>query len=281
MDEKTTRWLLAVALVIQLFLLSAQVRSAEPDRSVLESALVRMVSPVARTVKASVGGLSNSREYLKSRRRLREENRQLRTEVDELRRERVRSFGIEDELGRLSSALRYERLRGSRPRVADVVHLDYRSWQQTLVLYAGPEGAERQQPVVTASGLVGRVVVPAGSYAKVQLVTDRAASVGAMIERSRRQGIVRGAEDGFLDLDFVPLQEEVRVGDRIVTAGIDSVYPRGVPIGTVVSVEPGDELFHRIRLVPAVELGRLDQVYLLEKTELPDELMLEDDEEES
>jgi rod shape-determining protein MreC len=65
----------------------------------------------------------------------------------------------------------------------------------------------------------------------------------------------------------------VRPGDSVLTAGIDGVYPRGIPVGTVVSVEAGGQLFHKIRLAPAVDLGALDQVYLLEHAPLPQQLV--------
>lgn len=273
MPEKSTRWILAAALIVQLILLSAQVRSAETDQSLLESSLLRFVGPLAQVVGASSQSFLQTSGYFAQRRALREENARLTQELEELRKERVRVFGIEDELERLSEASQYERLSGRLPRVADVIHLDYGSWQQTLVLYVGSRGAVRQQPVVTSQGLVGRVVVPAGRYAKVQLITDRSASVGAMMARTRRQGVVRGGAGGYLELDFVPLQEDVAEGDLIVTAGIDGVYPRGLPIGTVISVTAGHELFHEIRLVPTVDLGQLAQVYLLEATDVPPELL--------
>jgi rod shape-determining protein MreC len=72
-----------------------------------------------------------------------------------------------------------------------------------------------------------------------------------------------------LALDYVPLQADVRPGDRVLTAGIDGVYPRGIPIGTVISVRGGGQLFHQIEVVPAVDLGTLDQVYLLDYQEVP------------
>ena len=62
----------------------------------------------------------------------------------------------------------------------------------------------------------------------------------------------------------MPLQADVRVGDVVLTAGIDGIYPRGIPVGTVVAVEPGSELFHNIRLSPRVDFGVLDVVYLIE-----------------
>ncbi len=106
----------------------------------------------------------------------------------------------------------------------------------------------------------------------MQLITDRAASVGAMIERTRRQGVVRGGEGGMLEMHFVPLQEDVRIGDRVLSAGIDGVFPRGLPVGTVNLVEPGSELFHRILLRPAVDFGELDQVLVLAREPIPDEM---------
>ncbi len=131
--------------------------------------------------------------------------------------------------------------------------------------------ARVNQPVLSPEGLVGRVVNVAGPYAKVQLITDRAAGVGGMILRTRRQGVVRGGGrgSGGLELDYVPLQADVRPGDRVLTAGIDGVYPRGIPVGTVVSVEQGGQLFHRIQLAPAVDFGALDQVYLLDYEAVP------------
>lgn len=277
MNEKRIRWLLVGVLLAQLVLLSAQVRLEDQGYSLLEASMLRLVAPMAQAVDGAASTIGRLRDRLETRKSLREENERLESELAAMKRERVEAFGLEQKLELLSKAASYAQSSGSAPRVADVVLLDYGSWQQTLMLYAGEKGVERQQPVVTDAGLVGRVVVPAGRYAKVQLITDRSASVGGMIERTRRQGVVRGGEQGLLEMDFVPLQETVKVGDRVLTAGIDGVYPRGIPIGTVVSVAPGDELFHRIALVPAVDLGQLDQVFLLDPARVPVDLLETED----
>lgn len=272
MTEGRIRWLLIGVLLAQLILLSSQVRSEDRGHSLLEATMLRLLAPMARAVDVSAATVSNLRGGFETRKSLRERNRELEKELETMRREKVLTFGLEQKLELLSKAAGYAESTGSSPRVADVVLLDYGSWQQTLMLFVGELGAVRQQPVVTDSGLVGRVVVPAGRYAKVQLITDRSASVGGMIERTRRQGVVRGGERGLLEMDFVPLQESVRIGDRVLSAGIDGVYPRGIPIGTVVAVEAGSELFHRISLVPAVDLGKLDQVFLLHPEPIPAEV---------
>ena len=89
-----------------------------------------------------------------------------------------------------------------------------------------------------------------------------------MIERTHRQGVVKGAGRGSLELDYISLQADVRVGDEVTTAGIDGIYPRGIPVGTIAAVIPGDELFHEIRVIPKVDFGKLDQVYVLKEEQV-------------
>ena len=154
-------------------------------------------------------------------------------------------------------------------RLADVVYVDHSSWLQTLFLFLPGRQASESSTVTAPEGLVGRVILSEGPYSKVQLITDRASGIGAMIERTRRQGIARGAGRSGLSLEYVPLQADVQVGDRVLTSGTDGLYPRGVPIGVVAEVGPGTELFHSIRLEPAVDFGMLDQVFVAMGDALP------------
>ncbi len=271
MDERRTGWVLIVVLVVQLVYLAVQ--GASRGDTLLESAGLRLLGPPARFVTGLPGGVSGFREGMKTRGRLLDENQRLRREVEDLRLRLLQLSDVENEALRLGTAVRHATPPIGRIRAADVVYADHASWLRTLVIYAGDVPVRRNQPVLSAEGLVGRVVTVAGPYAKVQLVTDRAASVGAMILRTRRQGVVRGSgRSGGLELDFVPLQTDVRPGDRVLTAGIDGVYPRGILIGTVIAVKRGGQLFHRIQLAPAVDFGSLDQVYLLEYEPVPQAL---------
>jgi rod shape-determining protein MreC len=268
-DERRIGWLLIAILAAQLVVLAAQAPGSDGSGSALQSVALRLVGPVAQLVLSATDSFAGTRENLRLRRTLLAENQRLRREVADLRLELLRLRDVGAEMSRLARAIEYTAPPVGRIRAADVVYVDHASWLRTLVLYAGERPARFDQPVLTPDGLVGRVVVP-GTYAKVQLITDRAAAVGGMAVRTRRQGVVRGGgQEGGLELAFVPLQADVRAGDRVVTAGIDGVFPRGIPIGTVATVEPGDRLFHRIRLTPAVDFGTLDQVYLLESAAVP------------
>ena len=270
MDERRTGWVLIVVLVGQLVYLAIQGARAGETR--LEGVGLRVLGPMAHGVASIPEELSGAREGVKLRGTLLEENRQLHREAEGLRLQLLRLTDVEGELIRLGNAVRYPTPPAGRIRAVDIVYADHTSWLRTLILYTGEVEARRNQPVLSPAGLVGRVVHVAGSYAKVQLITDRAAGVGGMILRTRRQGVVRGGLGTGLELDYVPLQADVRPGDRVLTAGIDGVYPRGIPVGTVASVEPGGQLFHRINVAPAVDFGTLDQVYLLEYQAVPQTL---------
>lgn len=268
MDERRTAWVLIVVLVGQLVYLALQGARAGETR--LERLGLRLLGPMARGVASIPAGVAGAREGVKLRGTLLEENRRLRLEVEQLRLNLLRLTDVEGEMRRLGNAVRYPTPPAGGVRAVDIVYADHSSWLRTLILYTGPVKALKNQPVLSPDGLVGRVFDVSGSYAKVQLITDSSAGVGGMILRTRRQGVVRGGGGGStLELEYVPLQADVRPGDRVLTAGIDGVYPRGIPIGTILSVEAGGQLFHRIQVAPAVDFGTLDQVYLLDYQAVP------------
>ena len=274
MDERRTGYLLTLLLLGQLVLVAIEGARSTRSRTYAEVIGMRILGPVARLVAAASGGVAAAGGKVRLQGQLLEENRRLRQDVETLELRLLRLGDVEQELTRLGDAVRYSAPLAGEIRAVDVVYADHASWLRSLMLYTGSRPATVNQPVLSAAGLVGRVVVVAGPYAKVQLVTDRAAAVGGMILRTRRQGVVRGSsqEGDALSLEYVPLSADVRPGDAVLTAGIDGVYPRGIPVGTVVAVEPGGQLFHKIRVAPAVDLGKLDQVYLLEHAPLPQEL---------
>lgn len=266
-----------IALVLAEFLvLSGEVARRGRSGPLFELVALRLVAPLAATVDEITDLRSELGESWRRHRRLAEENRRLAARVEDLERELLRRESLQGDFERLADALSYARREGRRLSVADVVYADHASWLRSLVVHVGVDGAVVDQPVLAPEGLVGRVTSVAGRYAKVQLVTDRASAVGAMIARTRRQGVLRGRGSDTMSLEYVPLQADVRIGDRVVTAGIDAVFPRGITVGVVQSVEPSEQLFHRITVASTVDFGLLDHVYLLRPVEIPSELVEEE-----
>jgi len=272
MSPRRARALLALLLLGQLFLLAAQVPDARREGSALRGAALAVLGPPAHLVAVGSHRLADFGAGWRGYRTLAVENERLRQRLRDLERDHLRLDALALDAERLARAVDYTAPAGLILRPADVVYADYGSWLRTLVVYVGPRGAERNQAVVVARGVVGRVLATSGGYARVQLLSDRAASAAALIERTERLGVLRGATAGEFELDYVARREDVAVGDRVVTAGTDGIYPRGLPLGVVEAVEPGSELFWRIRVAPAVDYGSLDQVYLLERAAVPREL---------
>ncbi len=263
MGSRASRWLLVLLLLGELLLLSRQASRRGREGPLLAGAAVGVLGPVAHGVTGVERGLGSVGSGFRTRKRVMAENEQLRQQVDDLQRQLLRLQTVEGAFLRLGEAVQYARRTGQPLQVADVVYADYASWLRSLLVYVGERGARVDQPVIDEHGLVGRVVAVGGGYAKVQLITDRTSAVGAMVERTSRQGVARGDSRSGLLLDYVPLQADVRPGDRVVTAGIDGIYPRGVPLGVVRAIRRGTQLFHQVEVTPMVDFGALDHVYLL------------------
>ena len=138
------------------------------------------------------------------------------------------------------------------------------------------EGLKANMAVIAPAGIVGRLVVASPRASKVQLLIDRNAAAGALVERSRAQGVVVGAGDDRLRLDYVSEASDVVVGDMVVTSGIDGIFPKGFTIGHVIAVEKSGGAYRRITVEPAVDFSSLEGVLVVltptaatEASELP------------
>jgi rod shape-determining protein MreC len=96
----------------------------------------------------------------------------------------------------------------------------------------------------------------------VLLLTDKEGGAGAMLVNSRTQGVVGGTGDPTITMKYVANEDEVKAGEKIVTSGMDKIYPRDIPVGTVVEVKAGTP-FKLIRVQPAARLDRLETVIVL------------------
>jgi rod shape-determining protein MreC len=126
----------------------------------------------------------------------------------------------------------------------------------------GSDGVNRDMAVISPAGVVGRVILPSPRASRVQMLIDRNAAAGAMIERTRAQGIVIGQGDT-LRMDYVSGTSDVKVGDLVVTSGIDKIYPKGFVIGTVEVANRGQGSFYEVTVRPAVDFSRIEEVLVV------------------
>jgi len=148
---------------------------------------------------------------------------------------------------------------------AEVVGLDVSPWFRSILVDRGTaHGVHAGNPVVTYEGVVGLVTVASAHAAKTMLLLDRQSAIDGIVQRSRDRGIVRGRGSGELEFEFVVRGGDVQPGDVVITAGLGGVYPKGLRIGEVVEVsDPGGHLMQTATLRPAVDFGRLEQVFVM------------------
>jgi rod shape-determining protein MreC len=125
------------------------------------------------------------------------------------------------------------------------------------------DGLRRDMAVIAPEGVVGRVVVPGPRSAKVQLLIDRNAAAGAIIERSRAQGVAVGSGDERLSMEYVSEAFDIAMGDVVVTSGIDGIYPKGFVIGRIERIEKSGGAYRRITIKPAVDFAGLEEVLVV------------------
>ena len=112
--------------------------------------------------------------------------------------------------------------------------------QSTYSLTSTAAGFSCGMAVCNSGGVIGQIVEVSATTSTVQLITDEGSGVSAMIQSTRAQGMLRGQPDGSLRLSYVSTESDVKVGDIVITSGIGGVYPKGLPLGTVSSVEKSD-----------------------------------------
>jgi cell shape-determining protein MreC len=112
--------------------------------------------------------------------------------------------------------------------------------------------------------VVGQVFAASPSAARVLLIEDPSSGIDAIVARSRARGIVEGGSDAGCTLKYVKRGEEIRVGDEIVTSGLDGTFPKGVPLGTITGIIPGERgLFQSAEVRPSVDFSKVEEVLVV------------------
>lgn len=264
MTEGRVNALLLVALLFaQLLLIAGAIRDQE-GATVLEEGLARATRPVvgaAESVGGAVGGgLSSFRDL----RNARDENRRLVGELERLRAERDRLREEAAEGRRLRRLLEMREALAPRSIPARVVTSHLGAQSRSLVIDAGTDaGVRADSPVLGWGGALGRVVSATPTHAKVRLLTDPNSGVAGIVQRSRAEGMILGRGGDVLEMAYVPKYADVLVGDRVVTSGLDGVFPKGVGVGIVTAVEDGPGASKSIEVTPEVRGDAIEEVLVL------------------
>jgi rod shape-determining protein MreC len=259
--------LLAVVVVIAgaTMLSDRRAQRRGDDRAGWSSAVLEIAAPLQKTLDLPLSVARQAFARYVALVDLREANERLAQRVAELEEENLQYREALVESGHLQRIVEMRGEFETPMRPAQVVGQDVSPWFRSVLLDRGRSRDVRSgMPVVTDRGVVGLVTATTPHAARAMLLLDRESAIDALVQRSRARGIVRGTGTQELEFVFVVRGDDVREGDEVITSGVGGAYPKGLRVGTVRRVEADEELLlHTARVEPAVDFGRLEQVFVM------------------
>ena len=231
-----------------------------------------VVSPVENAASSVTSGIGEWFKGLFGRSQLQMENAALREQISQLQGRIALNGELQQENERLREIANfYEENPEYEMLTARVTAKNPGYWFDTFLINAGRgEGIQKNMVVLTPQGLVGRVIEVGSNWSKVQAVIDSLSSVSGMIERTRDVGVVRGTAEsdaqtgGRCNMYYLPYENDLVPGDKVLTSGLGGVFPKGVVIGEVIEVSRAAGETERTAVIQtAVDFSQLEEVIVL------------------
>lgn len=263
---KTWRKVIVVpALILLSSLIWISNSREEKDRNILDRTVVTLTAPFQGAVSWMIGGVKHvwyGYFYFVG---LRASQEALLKENDTLRGEIAETWETQSENDRLRKLLEFEKETPGKLLAATVIGADSASFAKSLRINRGSRhGVTRNMAVVTASGVLGRVSEVSPFYADIQLITDGRSAVPVRVQRTRAQGVLEGLGLGVCHVKYVARAEDVQEGDVVVTSGLGGIFPRGLVVGTVISVDKKEfGVLQDVQVRPAADFSRLPEEVLV------------------
>lgn len=256
--------ILLAVLLVSLLLLTVQTRGGGTGRAgeLVTIAVTPVQSLLVRIHRGALNLWANYVDWKSVRR----DNATLREENEHLRVQALQAGETREENARLRRLLVLKDRLPLATLAGEVIGREAGGWVRSLTVNRGRgDGISQQTPVIVPDGLVGRVVQVHRGAAVVQLLNDPASTVGAVVQRTRTAGLVEGDAGGTVRFKFMARDgASVAPGDLVVTSGLGTLFPKGLPVGRVVKIEDkGSALFHFAVLAPAVDFSRVEEVLLV------------------
>jgi rod shape-determining protein MreC len=259
--------ILAAAIFLQLVGLAVQVKRATENQStrLIRVWAVGIVTPLERGVvrlETSASDIWHNYFYLRG---VRQQNRELQQQLQQLELEQVRLRQDAEQARRLQALLGFKEQFIDKTLAAQVIATSGSEQSRTVYLDKGSDdGVALDMAVISKDGIVGKLSQVFRHTSQLLLINDQASGVGTILEQSRLQGVLKGRPNGEVVLDKIMSDEDVKMGDRVLTSGGDQIYPKGLPVGTVAKVTRGTE-FLQVTVKPASTLNHLEEVLIIIK----------------
>jgi rod shape-determining protein MreC len=261
--RQRTGYLFAAVMIGHIILISAQVNTKR-GVPMLEEVTFGTFAEVQRATTSLLSSIYEGWTGYVAVQQVRRENERLRQEVGQLQIKLQEERALASQSRNLQQLLDLRQQTSLETAAANVIAGGASPDFRTLTIDKGSnEGVKTDQAVISPVGVVGRVIIPSGRASKVQLLIDRNAAAGAIVERSRAQGVVLGTGTDRLRMDYVSSAADLKIGDQVTTSGIDGIYPKGFVIGQIESLERGAGMYTSVIIKPAVEFSSIEEVLVV------------------
>lgn len=258
-------------LVANLVIMAVDAKDADGGQKMLRIWTQAFASPLQNASSKATGATSGFFQQIWNFRSTAQQNEELKERLSQVETELHTARQAAAETERLKALLNLNEQTNIQNIPARVIARDPSVWFNTITINRGSSsGIEVNMPVVTAGGIVGRIVTVSPWASQVMLITDEKAGAGAVVGQlgqSGALGSVRGRADlgvGLIEMKYVSGLEKVEVNDYVMTTGQDGIYPQGLNIGRVVEVKNGTATTaHQIIIQPGAQLDHLEEVAVL------------------
>ena len=148
---------------------------------------------------------------------------------------------------------------------AKVIGRDATQWSKMVFIDKGTDHQVKENlTVVTDAGIIGHIIHVSAKTSKVLLITDSRSAVDSLFQETRETGITVGTGQDVCEMKFVPIEADVKIGDRIVSSGLGGVFPKGLMVGVVIDiVKKKQDLFQNITVAPSADLSQMEEVVVV------------------
>jgi rod shape-determining protein MreC len=251
-------------LLLSIYILTAAARGQLKNEP-LGALLMWIMRPLQAVSQGVVNFISDFSDNYDTLTGFKAENARLRKRIQALEIERQRYLEADATNRQLKALLDFRSQMPGEAVTASIIANSANSWFQSCMLDKGSaDGVRKGMAVVTPFGVVGQVVAVTPRAAKVLLLTDPNSGIDVLVQRTRSRGLVSGSLESGTILKYVKRSEDVQEGDRLITSGIDGVFPKGMMVGTVIKVRKQHlGLFQFVEVLPAVQIPRVENVLVV------------------
>ncbi|WP_238696326.1 rod shape-determining protein MreC [Thiomicrorhabdus sediminis] len=204
---------------------------------------------------------------------LKRENQQLKTELLLIKAKQLQMINLELQVQRLEALLGTTgKITNQNVQIASAIFYSKNPLSQFITLNKGRlDGVKQQQTVIDADGIIGQIVQITPVTARVLLLTDPDHQIPVRIQRTGQRGILAGTGHDTAQLNFIPVNSEIKVGDMLESSGLGGIFPAGYPVAKITSIETlGDNPYFQVSAVPVAKINQSDKVLIVSQEEMQD-----------